>query len=319
MDSLLLTFLVLAGSLVLLWLGAEGLVRGSVSLALRFGIAPLIVGLTVVAYGTSAPELLVSARAALDQQGDIAMGNVVGSNIFNICVILGLSALLHPLRVQLRLLRLDTPILLGVSLLVLVMLLDRSIGRGEATLLLLGVVAYTVLNVRLARKEPVEAAGAFAETVPPSSRPMWFDFGAIFLGLALLVLGARLLVDSSVTLARAFGVSEAVIGLTIVAVGTSMPELATSVVALRKQSDISIGNIVGSNIYNLLAILGVSGVIFPLSAPGLRAVDLGLMLATSVLLLPLMWSGFVLKRWEGGLLLLIYLGYLWSLWPAPAA
>ncbi|MFW6354313.1 MAG: calcium/sodium antiporter [Verrucomicrobiota bacterium] len=319
MDSVLVASLLLIISLALLWLGAEGLVRGSASLALRFGIPPLIVGLTVVAYGTSAPELLVSVRAAFEGQGDIALGNVVGSNIFNICVILGLAALIQPLRVQSRILRIDMPLLVGVSLVLVLLMLDGTVSRLDAALLAVGVLLYTLLNVRLARREPEAVAAEFADTVPAQPRAVWLDLAFIAGGLILLAGGADTLVRSAITLARSFGLSEAVIGLTIIAAGTSMPELATSVVAaLRRQADISIGNIVGSNLYNILGILGISGLIVPLQAPGLTHLDLALMLGTSVLLLPLMWTGFVLKRWEGALLLLAYAGYLWSLWPTPA-
>ena len=307
-------------SLGLLWLGAEGLVGGSSSLALRLGVAPLIVGLTIVAYGTSTPELIVSVQAALAGQGDIAVGNAVGSNIFNICVILGLSAIVFPLSVQVRLLRLDTPIMLASAGLLWLLLLDRAISRIEAFLLLAGILGYTLFNVQMARKES-RGPAAEAEMAGPALasrrvRPVALDLGYIVGGLGLLILGSRFLVDSSVTLARHFGVSEAVIGLTIIAAGTSMPELATSVIAaLRRQADIAIGNIIGSNIYNVLAILGAAGAVAPLRAPGVGGVDLGLMCVVSVLLLPLMRSGFSIKRWEGAVLLLVYLGYLGYLWP----
>ncbi|MBE0541854.1 MAG: calcium/sodium antiporter [Verrucomicrobia bacterium] len=307
----------IAAALVLLFFGAEWLVRGSSALALRLGITPLVIGLTVVAYGTSMPEMVVSTVAALKGQGDIAVGNVVGSNIFNVCVILGLSALALPLQVKLQLIRLDAPLMLGASLVFVVMFRDFHISRPEAGLLLAGIVAYTVGSVVLARKEvSAEVREEFAEAVPrPKGKP-WRDLLLILGGLAVLVIGSRLLVTNAVELARLLGIGEAVIGLTIVAAGTSMPELATSVVAaFRKQADIAIGNIVGSNLYNLLAIVGVSGLLAPLDAPGIRMLDLYVMLGTSVALLPLMWSGFVLKRWEGALLLAAYGGYLYVLWP----
>lgn len=309
--------LMVLGSLVLLYLGAAWLVRGSASLALRLGLTPLIVGLTVVAYGTSMPELIVSSKAALAHQGDIAVGNVVGSNIFNIGVILGLTALLCPLRVQSQLVKLDTPIMIGVSLLLLAMFWDAHISRPEAAVLFAGIVVYTIANIRLARKHAAaEIMSEFDASVPRPSKHWRLDLLFILLGLVVLVIGSRLLVAGSVNLARAWGLSEAVIGLTIVAAGTSMPELATSIVAAwKKQADIALGNIVGSNIYNILCILGFSGLLAPIDGPGIKALDLGVMFGTSAILLPIMWTGYRLQRWEGGLLLLVYCGYVALLWP----
>lgn len=307
----------IAAALVLLFFGAEWLVRGSSALALRLGITPLVIGLTVVAFGTSTPEMVVSTVAALNGKGDIAVGNVVGSNIFNVGIILGLSALVLPLQVKLQLIRLDAPLMVGVSLLFIVLFRDFHISRPEAGLLLAGIVAYTVGSVVLARQEvSAEVLEEFTEAVPRPTGPPWRDLLLVVGGLAVLVVGSRVLVTNAIELARLIGISEAVIGLTVVAAGTGMPELATSVVAaFRKQADIAIGNIVGSNVFNLLAIVGVSGLLAPLHAPGIRMLDLYVMLGTSVMLLPLMWSGFVLKRWEGALLLAAYGGYLYLLWP----
>jgi cation:H+ antiporter len=304
-------------ALALLFFGAEWLVRGSASLALRLGLTPLVIGLTVVAYGTSMPELVVSTKAALQGQGDIAVGNVVGSNILNICIILGLSALVHPLRVKMQLIRLDTPIMIAVSVLLVALLADSRLDRFEAALFLFGIVAYTVFNLRLARKEVnAEVKAEFAQSIPPRHGKVWLDLLLIGGGLAVLVLGSRVLVSNSIGLAKLLGVSEAVIGLTIVAAGTSMPELATSIIAAwRKQPDIAIGNVIGSNMYNILAILGLSGLLSPLHAPGIKMFDLYMMLGTAVVLLPLMWSRFVVTRWEGGLLAAAYCGYVYVLWP----
>ena len=307
----------IAAALVLLFFGAEWLVRGSASLALRLGLTPLIIGLTVVAYGTGMPELVVSTKAALQGQGDLAVGNVIGSNIFNIGIILGLSALVSPLRVKMQLIRLDAPIMIGASIVLLVLFSDSHLTRFEAALFLLGILVYTVFSVRLARKEVnAEVKAEFAAAVPPQRGKLGLDLLLIVGGLAVLVIGSRLLVDNSISLAKLLGVSEAVIGLTIVAAGTSMPELATSIIAAwRKQPDIAIGNVVGSNIYNILAILGVSGLLAPLHAPGIQMLDLYVMLGTAVVLLPLMWSRFVLTRWEGALLVATYCGYVYLLWP----
>ena len=314
---LILLLLLLAG-LLLLTLGAEGLVRGSSSLALRAGVTPLVVGLTVVAFGTSAPELVVSTKAVWVGQGGIALGNVVGSNIFNIAVILGLSAVVRPLTVHVQLIRLDMPVMIGVSLLGFLMFLDGGLSRWEAALLFLGIVGYTVHVIRKARSEHTQQVDQeFEEGVPPVQRALWMDLLYVTGGLVFLVVGARLFVQGAVDLARLWGVSEAVIGLTIVAAGTSMPELATSMVAaFRKQEDIAIGNIVGSNIFNILAILGVSGLVKPFDGGGVQPLDFYFMLGTSLLLLPLMRTGMRLNRWEGLVLLGVYGGYLVYLWPA---
>jgi cation:H+ antiporter len=304
-------------SLGLLYWGAAWLVRGSASAALRLGLTPLVVGLTIVAYGTSTPELLVSTKAALAGQGDIALGNVIGSNIFNVAVILGLAALIHPMKVQFQLIKLDTPIMIFVSVLLWVFFQDGRISRPEAALLLFGIVIYTAGNIYLARRETTaQVDAAFGDAMPAVSKHWAVDVGFILGGLVVLMAGSRLLVDNATSLARAWGVSEAVIGLTIVAAGTSMPELATSVVAaFKKQPDIAIGNVIGSNIYNILCILGVSGLLAPLHAPGIRQLDLYAMLIVAVATLPILWSGLTVRRREGALLLAGYGVYLAMLWP----
>jgi len=314
---MMIALLLLAG-LVALYFGAEWLVRGGASLAVRLGVTPLLVGLTVVAYGTSTPELIVSSTAAAQGQGAIAIGNVVGSNSFNIGVILGLTALLAPMRVQLQLLKFDTPVMVGVALLFLLFFRDGSIQRWESLVFLAGIVLYTIVNVRLARRQvSADVRREFDDGVPRPTGSPWYDAGLIVAGLATLVLGSRLFVTGAVDLARLFDVSDAVIGLTIVAAGTSLPELASSLMAAwRKQPDIAIGNVVGSNIYNILAILGVSGMLVsPVNGQGVSLADTLLMIGFSVLLLVIAWTGFTLRRWEGALLLALYGGYLWHLWP----
>jgi cation:H+ antiporter len=312
-----IALLLLAG-LVALYFGAEWLVRGGASLAVRLGVTPLLVGLTVVAYGTSTPELIVSSTAAAQGQGAIAIGNVVGSNIFNIGVILGLTALVAPMRVQLQLLKFDTPVMVGAALLFLLFFRDGSIQRWESLVFLGVIVLYTVVNVRLARRQvSAEVRREFDDSVPKPTGSPWTDAGLIVAGLATLVLGSRLFVTGAVDLARLFDISDAVIGLTIVAAGTSLPELASSLMAAwRKQPDIAVGNVVGSNIYNILAILGVSGMLAsPVNGQGVSLADTLLMIGFSVLLLVIAWTGFKLRRWEGALLLALYGGYLWHLWP----
>ncbi len=304
-------------ALFLLIAGAEMLVRGSASLALRAGLTPLMAGLTVVAFGTSSPELVVSLKAAISGHGDIAVGNVIGSNIFNIGLILGLTAFLCPVPVQLQIIKLDAPLLIGISFLVLILLGDGFLGRAEGGFLAAGIVAYVALNLCLARRAVQDVVNAeFASGVRRRPGHWSLDVLLVAAGLGLLVAGSRLLVDNSVEIARVLGVSEAVIGLTIVAAGTSMPELAASVVAaLRRQPDIAIGNIIGSNMFNLLGILGISSLAAPLAAPGIRTLDLWIMAGFSVLLQPLLWSGLRVRRIEGALLLLLYGGYLYALWP----
>jgi len=314
---MVIAFLLLTG-LVALYFGAEWLVRGGASLAVRLGVTPLLVGLTVVAYGTSTPELIVSSMAAAKGQGAIAIGNVVGSNIFNIGVILGLTALICPMRVQLQLLKFDTPVMVGVALLFLLLFRDGQIQLWEALVFLAVIAGYTVLNIRLARRQAsAEVQREFGEGVPPPTGSAWKDAGLIVAGLAVLVLGSRLFVSGAVDLARLLKLSEAFIGLTIVAAGTSLPELASSLMAAwRKQPDIAIGNVIGSNIYNILAILGVSGVIAPpINGQGVSQTDTLVMIGISLVLMVIAWTGFKLRRWEGALLLAIYGGYLWQLWP----
>lgn len=303
--------LVIAG-LVLLMVGGESLVRGSSRLARRLGVSPLVVGLTVVAFGTSSPELFVSVGAALSGRGDIAIGNVVGSNIGNIGCILAVCAMIFPLRVSMQILRVDMPVALLAALVATVVLSDGRLGRGEAILLLAGLLTYTVLTVRAARRELTPAVREeYATSVPAPVGSIGREIALIAGGLIALALGARLLVDGAAAIARAAGVSDAVIGLTIVAIGTSLPEFSASLIAaIRRQPDLAVGNIVGSNIFNTLGILGAAGALEPLRAYDLHGLDLGVMVGFTVLLLPFMKSGFRLQRWEGVLLFAGYAAYL---------
>ncbi len=310
-------FLLFVG-LAALTVGAEGLVRGSASLAARIGLTPLVIGLTVVAFGTSTPELVVSLAASLNGQSDIAIGNVIGSNTFNIGIILGLTALLCPVKVNLQVIRRDAPIMIAVSLLALILVTMGTISRWTGTGLILSLVAYTAYSVWLAKKEvSAEIKQQFQEGITPPSKSLHRDLLFICGGLLLLVAGSRLLVESAIEIARVVGVSEAVIGLTIIAAGTSMPELATSAIAaLRRQPDIAVGNVVGSNIFNILGILGAASVASPLSASGITRLDLLVMVVFSVAFLPLLYTGLKLQKWEGLLLLTGYGVYLWVLWPS---
>jgi len=303
--------------LVALIVGAELLVRGASRLAVGFGISPLVVGLTVVAFGTSSPELAVSVGSALSGQADIALGNVVGSNIFNVLFILGVSALIGTLVVAQQLIRLDVPLMIGVSILLLLLGLDGRIGLVDGLLLFAGIVVYTVFAVYQSRKESKLVEAEYDHEYGQDGRMgLWRilrNIGLVIVGLALLVVGARWLVDGAVSLARALELSELVIGLTIVAVGTSLPEVATSVIAsLRGERDIAVGNIVGSNLFNIMAVLGLSaavapnGVHVPVAA---LQFDIPFMIAVAVACLPIFFTGYRIARWEGALFLAYYVAY----------
>ncbi len=307
----------IAGGFVLLLLGAEGLVRGSAALALRAGLTPLVIGLTVVALGTSSPELVVSVQAASAGQGPLSIGNVVGSNIANIALILGLSALIRPLRIHAQVLRLDLPVMIGCTLLLIAFLWDGRLLRWEGAVLAAGLIAYVTFNVVQARKERGGLSEKDLEAVLPVRRThLAVDLVFVAVGLALLAFGSDLLVSGAVAMAKRLGWSEAVIGLTIVAIGTSLPELAASTVAaLKKEGDIAVGNVVGSNVFNVLGILGLATLVSPMTTGGIRPFDLGAMLFFAVLLLPLMRTGFCLTRVEGALLLAGYGVYVYLLLP----
>jgi cation:H+ antiporter len=312
---MMLSILYIIGALVILYFGANSLVKGAGSLAERLGVSSLVVGLTVVAFGTSTPELIVSVQATLDGFGGISIGNVIGSNIANIGLILGLSALIFPLKAQMQLIRFDTPVMIFATLLFLVFFLDNTIGRIEGMIFLLAITGYAIFNVIKSRQEHQKSViEEFDDSIPKPTRHWALDVLFIALGLAGLIIGSEILVKNSVDLARLLGLSEAVIGLTIVALGTSTPELATSIVAaVKKQPDIAIGNVIGSNIFNILGILGVASLVKPVNAPDINYVDMLVMIALSLLLLPFIKTGFTLRRWEGALLLVIYVGYMWFL------
>lgn len=310
------TFGALAVGLAGLVWGAELMVKGAASIATRLGIEPVIVGLTIVAFGTSAPELAVSVGAAFGGETDLALGNVVGSNTANVLLILGTSAVVGGLAVTMRIIRLDIPILLVASVAMFLLALDREIGRLDSGLLFAGVVTYTVWLVRAARRGG--GPGEFDESVEELEealveRPVPVLLLLVAAGVTVLVVGSQLLVGSATDIAEHFGVSDLVIGLTVVSIGTSLPELATSVMAVRRgERDIAIGNVVGSNLFNLLSVLGLTGLVAPDAIPVDDAairLDLPVMLAATLALVPIIWNGFEIKRWEGGLLLAFYLAY----------
>ena len=292
--------------------------RGAAAIATRLGIEPVVIGLTVVAFGTSAPELAVSVGAAISGDTDVALGNVVGSNIVNILLILGVSAVVGGLVVSQRIVRVDVPLLIVVSVVALVMSLDNSVGRIDGLLLFAAVIVYTVWLIRSSRRESSSVHAEYAESVEQLEgaaveRPLAVQIGLVVVGLAGLVIGSQLLVTAATDIAADLGVSELVIGLTVVAVGTSLPELATSVLAaVRGQRDIAVGNVVGSNLFNLMCVLGLSGVVssagVPVGDAALR-LDFPVMLAATFVLLPIVWNGFVIQRWEGAVLVVFYIAY----------
>lgn len=310
-----MTSVVLASvGLFLLFFGGELLVRGAAGLALRFGLSPLAIGLTVVAFGTSAPELLVSLDAAFSGANDISVGNVVGSNIANIALILGIAAVLRPMIVESRVLGVDLPVMLVATLLLLVVIAGGFVSRLEGIVLVSGLGAYVLLTFRHARSESASTGALEAiPTMPWSGTARLWLFIAV--GLVMLFGGAHLLVGAAVKLAMQLNVSQAAIGLTVVAVGTSLPELATTVVAaIKRQGDIAIGNVVGSNTFNILGVLGITAVVHPLESGDIRWLDLGVMTGLAILLGVLLWRRLFLTRVHGAILLIVFVAYtVWRL------
>ena len=308
----MLDIVLVAVGIVLLYGGGESLVTGSTALARRVGMSPLVVGLTVVAFGTSAPELAATRAAALQGTPEIAFGNVVGSNVFNVGLILGIAAVVFPLAARGRFLRREMPFMIFTGFLMLALVADGRVGRFEGLLLLALLALY--LGVLLRKDEESERiAQEFAQEFGEVTGSLWGSTFRIALGIAILVLGAKVLVLGAVGLARELGVSERVIGLTIVACGTSLPELASSVVAAaRREGDIVLGNIVGSNVFNVLAILGTTSVVAPIRVEVGAGVwvDLGVMLLFSVVLWPFLISRRRLDRWEGVVLLTGFAAYM---------
>ena len=308
----ILGFLLLIG-------GAELLVRGASSLAVAMGISPLVVGLTVVAYGTSSPELAVTLNAAFNGQSDLALGNIVGSNISNVLLVLGLAASFAALKVNRQLIRLEVPLMIAASFLLFFLGMDGVINRYEGIFLVFGAISYTVFVIRKSRRQykayQAQTGGTADAETRKSKRPfqIFIRIMMILAGLALLVLGSRWLIDGAVIIARLLGVSRLVIGLTIVAVGTSLPEIATSLVAsIRGQRDMAVGNIIGSNIFNLLLVLGFTSAVSPsgvaVSGAALHF-DIPVMIGTAFLVLPIFFTQHRVDRWEGILFLGFYAAY----------
>ncbi len=304
--------------LAVLIAGAEALVRGASRLAVSIGISPLVVGLTVVAFGTSAPELAISIKSSLSGHTDIAVGNVIGSNIFNVLFILGLSALIVPLSVSQQLVRLDVPLMITISVFVLLLGYDGTLSRIDGCLLFSGLIAYLVFLIFQSRKEEKQVQDEYAQEYGVSSgmtvRRLLVNLVLVLGGFGLLILGSRWLVDSATTIAQYFGISELIIGLTIIAAGTSLPEVVTSVVAsIKGERDIAVGNVIGSNIFNILSVLGLSAITAPDGLGVSQAVlqlEIPIMIAVAFACMPIFFSGYVIARWEGALFLGYYLVYM---------
>ncbi len=315
----MMTFVYLIAGLVLLVAGAEVLVRGAAKLAAQFGIPPLVIGLTVVAFGTSAPETAVSVQASLNGSGDIAIGNVLGSNIANVLLILGMTSLVAPLIVSRQLIRLDVPIMIGASLVTYALAWDGALSRLDGALLFALVIGYTLFLIISSRRANAAAtaddefAKEFGLDAQPKPYASLINAGLVIVGLVLLVAGSNFLVEGAVSLARALGLSELVIGLTVIAIGTSLPELATSILAaIRGERDIAVGNIVGSNIFNLLCVLGLASLVSPEAigvAANALAFDFPVMIAVALACLPIFFTGYSINRWEGLLFLAYYVAY----------
>lgn len=307
--SIIEIILYLVFGLILLVLGGEGLVRGSSALAARFGVTPLLIGLTIVAFGTSSPELVVSLQAALKGNSDISLGNIIGSNIGNIGLILGISALIMPLKVQVQIIRKEIPFMILISVLIAALILTvDSFSFVHGLIFFLMLITYIFFAIKNSKKEVITEE--IIEEYTPQKLNTVLSIVFIIAGLAGLIFGSDLFVKGAVEVAKIFGISDLVIGLTIVAVGTSLPELVTSVIAaIKKETDIAIGNIVGSNIFNILGILGITGMVKEINLNSITYADLGVFILFAVLILPLSRTKFVLQRWEGALLLAVYAGY----------
>jgi cation:H+ antiporter len=309
-DFMLTALLLIAAGGVLLYLGGEAVVRAGTGIGLRLGLSPIVVGLTIVALGTSAPELAVSVGAALGDHGDVAIANVVGSNLANIALVLGLCALVAPIRVASRLVSIDIPLVLVATGVLVLLLQDQLLSRLESAGFLLALGIWLGFSIYESRREKSTITAEFDEALPLAP-PLPAALGLLAVGLVLLIAGGDLFVDGGIGLASRLGVSDALIGLTVIALGTSLPELVTSLIAaLRGNADMAVGNIVGSNIFNILAILGIAGLLAPLPLGDLLAADLWITLGVAALLWPLARSRLLIARIEGALLVSIYLAYL---------
>ena len=310
---------VLISGIVVLYFGAVWLVRGASRLASSLGVSPIVVGLTVVSLGTSAPELVVCLVAALQGNPGLAIGNVMGSNLANIGLILGLTSLIHPLEVKHRVVWREMPVMLLITFAIYPIAFDRVLSRTDGFMLLLVLLAYLVWVFRSGHPDEIKSSHGPRDSMATSEEAASLlnlkDIGHVVLGSAFLVLGGYCIVEGAVEVASALGISEVIIGLTVVAIGTSLPELATSLVAaMRQEVDIAVGNIIGSNIFNLTAIFGTTAIVRPIMIPEtVLSRELAGVVLMSLLLLPILRNGWQIKRWEGALLLTAYIGMGWWL------
>ena len=306
-SSLPLQLLVIVVGIAIVFFGADKLTEGGASLARRMNIPQIVIGLTIIAIGTSMPEFFVSFVSALKGTPDLAVGNIVGSNIFNALLIVGCAAMVAPMTILPSTVKRDIPFALVASVLLLIMCLDATISRLDAAILFVLFIVFMVITIRSAHSDP---SGEAQEETPKATSPLkaWLY---ILLGLVCLIFGSNIFVDSASALASSLGISDAVIGLTIVAGGTSLPELATSIVSARKgQSGIAIGNVLGSNVFNILMILGVTGLIQPMQITGITSVDLSMLVISMILLWLFSYTKYTLSRWEGAVLTAVFLGYI---------
>jgi len=299
--------------ILLLYYGAKILVKGSSNLAIKIGISPMLVGLTVVAFGTSSPELFVSFIAGMQNSSDIALGNVVGSNICNIGLILGLVSIIMPVKVDIKDIKLDLFIMIVASLIVWSMILDKHLSHLDGIILLILIISYLFFKIKQSIRERKEIDLEIDDNSKVKSKGFYIFL--IIAGLITLIIGSNLFIDGAISIARYLGVSNAIIGLSLVAFGTSLPELATSIIAaIKKQDEISLGNIIGSNIFNILFILGFTSTFFQINAGDIKTVDYLVMLFTSLIIIPMGIVGKKYSRIDGFMLLLIYIAYIYYLY-----
>lgn len=314
---MLLPLLFILISLILLYFGALWLIKGSSSLALKAGISPMVAGLTLVAFGSSSPALIVSVRAAISGHGNIVIGNVMGSNLFNIFIILGISALIAPLKIKTQLLKFDISVLVLITIGFMLLFADRQINRVEGWILLFVLILYTILNIIFAHREKsTDLYEEFEESIPGQKNKWYCSAGMVLLGIGLLIAGSELLVNAALAIAGSLGVGETIISLTIIAAGTSISLLTSSILAIiKKKYTIAIGSIIGSSIFNLLGIIGVTSFIRPLSAMAISNIDLYVMIGTTILLFQFFRTKYIMKRDDGIFMIGMYLIYLYYLWP----
>ncbi|MDP8242912.1 MAG: calcium/sodium antiporter [Candidatus Hinthialibacter antarcticus] len=311
-------YVMLAAGFLMLFFGGEALIRGAASLAKRIGVSPLVIGLTVVGFGTSMPEMVVSVQASLVKQPDISVGNVVGSNIANILLILGVTAIISPLKCKPALLYRDSSIMVAATIFFVTISFWGTIGAATGVFMLASLAAFIFYTYWSEAKWNAPSAELRTQTadLAPQEYNIIFSMTLIVIGLGLLIAGSRFFVGGAVGLSRQWGVPEAIIGLTLVAVGTSLPELATSVLAaFRGQSDVAVGNIIGSNIFNILGILGVASIIAPIAVSSqIATFDNWVMLSVALLLCSFMFTGWKISRWEGAIFLVVYCVYIFILY-----